>query len=437
MHTLDKYVIKGGTVLHGEVEVSGAKNAAVAIIPAALMVNGVCRLENIPQISDTDMLLTILSELGAKVRFVNKSTVDIDCTNVRYQDAPYDLMRKIRASYYLIGAMLGRFGSAKTTMPGGCNFGVRPIDQHIKGMTALGANVDVRNGFVYADAIGGRLHGTRIYLDKVSVGATMNIMLAATLAQGRTIIENAAREPHIVDLANFLNSMGADVRGAGTDTIKINGVDSLHGGSYTIIPDQIEAGTYMVAAAATGGEVLVKNVIPKHLECISAKLRETGTIVQEYEDSVLVKGARSLRKANVKTLPYPGFPTDMQPPMGALLCLANGTSVITEGIYDNRFKYMNELRKMGAEVQVDGRVAVIEGSSRLTGALVKACDLRAGAAMVIAGMCASGVTTVEDIHFIERGYENFVGKLNALGADIEIVSFPDDQDAADKIVSVV
>ena len=434
---MDKYVIKGGTVLHGEVEVSGAKNAAVAIIPAALMVNGVCRIENVPQISDTDMLLTILSELGAKVKFINKSTVDIDCTDVRYQDAPYDLMRKIRASYYLIGAMLGRFGSAKTTMPGGCNFGVRPIDQHIKGMTALGADVDVKNGFVFADAIGGRLRGARVYLDKVSVGATMNIMLAATLAQGRTIIENAAREPHIVDLANFLNSMGADVRGAGTDTIKINGVESLHGGSYTIIPDQIEAGTYMVAAAATGGEVLVKNVIPKHLECISAKLRETGTIVQEYEDSVLVKGARSLRKVNVKTLPYPGFPTDMQPPMGTLLCLANGTSVITEGIYDNRFKYMNELRKMGAEVQVDGRVAVIEGGNRLSGALVKACDLRAGAAMVIAGMCASGTTTVEDIHFIERGYENFVGKLNALGADIEIVSFPDEQDAADKIVSVV
>ena len=429
---LDKYVIKGGTVLHGEVEVSGAKNAAVAIIPAALMVNGVCRIENVPQISDTDMLLTILTDLGAKVNYINKSTVDVDCTQVRYQDAPYDLMRKIRASYYLIGAMLGRFGNAKTTMPGGCNFGSRPIDQHIKGMTALGADVDVRDGFVYAEAIGGRLHGAKVYLDKVSVGATMNIMLAATLAQGRTIIENAAREPHIVDLANFLNSMGADVRGAGTDTIKINGVDSLHGGTYTIIPDQIEAGTYMVAAAATGGEVLVKNVIPKHLECISAKLRETGTIVQEYEDSVLVKGAKTLRKANVKTLPYPGFPTDMQPPMGALLCLAKGTSVITEGIYDNRFKYMNELSKMGAGVQVDGRVAVIDGSSNLTGANVKACDLRAGAAMVIAGMCANGTTVVEDIHFIERGYENFVGKLNALGADIQIVSFPDEQDAADK-----
>ncbi len=432
---MEKYVIKGGSVLHGEVEISGAKNAAVAIIPAALMVDGVCRIENLPQISDTDMLLTILSDLGGKVRYINKSTIEIDCTNVHYSDAPYDLMRKIRASYYLIGAMLGRFGTAKTTMPGGCNFGVRPIDQHIKGMTALGADVDVRGGYVYATARDGKLHGTRIYLDKVSVGATMNIILAATLAQGRTIIENAAREPHIVDLANFLNSMGADIRGAGTDTVKVNGVEKLHGGTYTIIPDQIEAGTYMVAAAATGGEVLVKNVIPKHLECISAKLRETGTIVQEYEDSVLVKGASSLRKANIKTLPYPGFPTDMQPQMGALLCIARGTSVITEGIYDNRFKYVNELRKMGAEVQVDGRVAVFEGDTRLTGALVHACDLRAGAAMVIAGLCASGVTEVEDIHYIERGYENFVGKLKALGADIEIVSFPDD-DMPEKVISV-
>ena len=413
VHILEKYVINGATTLHGEVEISGAKNAAVAIIPAALMVDGVCCIENIPQISDTDMLLTILKELGAKIRYINKSTIEIDARNATYKDAPYDLMRKIRASYYLIGAMLGRFGSAKTTMPGGCNFGVRPIDLHIKGMTALGADVDVKNGFVYADARDGRLHGARIYLDKVSVGATMNIIIAAALAQGRTIIENAAREPHIVDLANFLNSMGADIRGAGTDTVKINGVDKLHGGSYAIIPDQIEAGTYM-----------------------AAKLRETGTIVQENEDSVLVKGASTLRRVNVKTLPYPGFPTDMQPPMGTLLCLANGTSVITEGVYDNRFKYMNELRKMGAEVQVDGRVAVIEGGRRLTGALVQACDLRAGAAMVIAGMCAVGTTIVEDIHYIERGYEDFVGKLNALGADIKIVDFPDNDDS-EKIISVV
>ena len=434
--TVDKYVIKGGTMLHGEVEISGAKNAAVAIIPAALMVNGVCRIENIPQISDTDMLLTILSHLGAKVSFINNSTIEIDSTDVHFQDAPFDLTRKIRASYYLIGAMLGRFGRAKTTMPGGCNFGVRPIEQHIKGMTMLGADVDIKNGFVFAEAREGRLRGARIYLDKVSVGATMNIILAATLASGRTVIENAAREPHIVDLANFLNSMGADIRGAGTDTVKINGVDRLHGGTYTIIPDQIEAGTYMVAAAATCGEVLIKNVIPKHLECISAKLRETGTIVQEYDDSVLVKGARNLRKANIKTLPYPGFPTDMQPQMGALLCLANGTSIITEGIYDNRFKYVNELRKMGAECQVDGRMAVFEGGTKLTGAVVQACDLRAGAAMVIAGMCASGITEVEDVHFIERGYENFVGKLNALGADITIVSEPEPTETSDRIVYV-
>ena len=405
---VEKYVINGGTTLHGEVEISGAKNAAVAIIPAALMVDGVCVIENMPQISDTEMLLTILKELGAKIRFLNRSTVEIDCTDVWMQDAPYDLMRKIRASYYLIGAMLGRFGHAKTTMPGGCNFGVRPIDQHIKGMNALGADIDIKSGFIYADSRDGKLHGARIYLDKVSVGATMNIILAATLAQGRTIIENAAREPHIVDLANFLNSMGADIRGAGTDTVKVNGVDRLHGGSYALIPDQIEAGTYMVAAAATGGEVLIKNVIPRHLECISAKLRETGTIVQEYGDAVLVKGASSLRKINVKTLPYPGFPTDMQP-----------------------------LRKMGAEIQVDGRVAVVEGGKRLSGAPVTACDLRAGAAMVIAGMCAAGTTVVEDVRFIERGYENFVGKLNALGADIRIVDEPEERGGREKILSII
>lgn len=432
---MEKYVIHGGSPLRGEVEISGAKNAAVAIIPAALLVDGVCRIENIPQISDADMLLTILSQMGCEVSFINKSTIEIDASHVRCVDAPFDLTRKIRASYYLIGAMLGRFGKAKTTMPGGCNFGVRPIEQHIKGMTALGADVEVRNGFVYASANDGHLHGARIYLDKVSVGATMNIILAAVTAHGRTIIENAAREPHIVDLANFLNSMGADIRGAGTDTVKVNGVDKLHGGSYTIIPDQIEAGTYMVAAAATGGEVLIRNVIPKHLECISAKLRETGTIIQENEDSVLVRGSKHLRRANVKTLPYPGFPTDMQPQMGTLLCLAGGTSVITEGIYDNRFKYVNELRKMGAEIQVDGRIAVIEGGRELSGAVVQACDLRAGAAMVIAGLCASGTTIVEDVHFIERGYENFVGKLRALGADISVVDFPEDS-GTDKIISV-
>ncbi len=427
---MEKYIIHGGKPLYGEVEVSGAKNAAVAIIPAALLVDGVCRLENIPQISDADMLLTILEHLGGKVKTINRNTVEIDCTCVRYNDAPYDLMRKIRASYYLIGAMLGRFGTAKTTMPGGCNFGVRPIDQHIKGMTALGANVDVSGGFVIANAADGHLHGTRIYLDKVSVGATMNIILAASMARGRTVIENAAKEPHIVDLANFLNSMGADVRGAGTDSVKVIGTDRLHGGSYTIIPDQIEAGTYMVACAAAGGEVKVTNVIPRHLESITAKLREMGVTVIEGEDCVTVKSSGRLRRINVKTMPYPGFPTDMQPQIATALCLANGTSVVNEGIYDNRYKYVNELRKMGAQIQVDGRTAVIEGVSGLTGAPVAACDLRAGAAMVIAGLCAKGETQVEDIHYIERGYENFVGKLRSLGADILLVDDPDEPSAS-------
>jgi len=427
---LDKYIIRGGNPLNGEVEISGAKNAAVAIIPAALMVEGVCRIENIPQISDTDMLLTILSEMGSKVRIINKSTVEIDCTSVSKEGAPYDLMRKIRASYYLIGAMLGRFGSAKTTMPGGCNFGVRPIDQHIKGMTALGAQVEVKGGFVYADAPNGVLTGSKVYLDKVSVGATMNIMIAACKAQGKTTIENAAREPHIVDLANFLNSMGADVRGAGTDTIKIYGVEKLHGGSYSIIPDQIEAGTYMTAVAAAGGEVTIKNVIPKHLDCISAKLREMGVEIDEYPDSVVVRRNGKLLRANVKTQPYPGFPTDMQPQISTVLCLAEGTSVVTEGVWDNRYKYISELKKMGAEVQVDGKTAVIEGVPFLTGAQVAACDLRAGAAVVIAGLCAKGETVVEEVSYIERGYQDLVGKLKSLGADISCVSEPDEYSSA-------
>ena len=433
---MEKYIVHGGTPLKGEIEISGAKNAAVAMIPAALLVEGVCRIENMPHISDTDMLLTIISELGAKVRFVRNSTVEIDCTNVSFHDAPFDLMRKIRASYYLIGAMLGRFGVSKTTMPGGCNFGERPIDQHIKGMEALGADVAVEHGFVYAAARDGRLHGSKVYLDKVSVGATMNIILAAVLASGRTIIENAAREPRIVDLANFLNSMGADVRGAGTDTVKIYGVDKLHGGTYAVIPDQIEAGTYMVAAAATHGEVLVKNIIPKHLECIADKLRETGTIVQMYEDSVLVRNTGNIRKTNIKTMPYPGFPTDMQPQMAALLAQADGTSVITEGIYDNRFKYAQEMRKMGADIHVDGKVCVIQGRKRLTGAPVLACDLRAGAAMVIAALCAEGESVIDDVHFIERGYEDFVSKLQHLGADIHIEYFPEEPEGSEIITAI-
>ena len=415
---MDRYVIHGGRPLHGEIEISGAKNAAVAIIPAALMVDGVCRIENMPQISDVDMLLKILQGLGARVEYLSPSAVEIDCTQVRFTEPPYDLMRKIRASYYFIGSMLSRFGSAKTTMPGGCNFGVRPIDQHIKGMTAMGANVEVKNGFVYADTPDGRLRGAKVYLDKVSVGATMNIIIAATLARGRTVIENAAREPHIVDLANFLNSMGADIRGAGTDSIRIQGVERLHGGTYSVIPDQIEAGTYMAACAAAGGEVRLANVIPRHLECISAKLREMGVTVVEGGDSVLVRSNGRLRHTNVKTQPYPGFPTDMQPQISVALCLADGTSVVTEGVYDNRYKYIQELGRMGADAQVDGCTAIINGVEGLHGAEVRACDLRAGAAVVIAGLCATGETVVTDIRFIERGYENFVGKLRGVGADI-------------------
>ena len=431
---MDKYVINGGNKLYGEVEISGAKNAAVAIIPAAIMVRGVCRIENVPQISETDSLLRILTYMGAKVRMINRSTVEIDSTNVQMDVLPeemFELTRRIRASYYLIGAMLARFGKAKSTMPGGCNFGVRPIDQHIKGFNGLGAKTDVSGGYITAEALGGRLKGNRIYMDKVSVGATVNIMLAAATAEGRTVIENVAREPHIVDLANFLNSMGADVRGAGTDVIKVYGVKELHGGSYTLIPDQIEAGTYMAAVAAAGGAVKVCNVIPKHLDCISAKLREMNVEIEEGDDYVLVRREGELKRTNVKTMPYPGFPTDMQPQITTVLCTAPGTSIVTEGVWDNRYKYLAELRKMGAQVQVDDRTAIVEGVARLSGAKVLACDLRAGAAMVIAGLAAEGTTEVEDIQFIERGYQNFVGKLNALGGDIRCVSFEDPDDQAD------
>lgn len=428
---MTKYIINGGKPLNGEVVISGAKNAAVAIIPAALMVDGVCRIENIPQISDVTMLLNILKQMGAEIRTVNRHTMDIDCTGVATCEATFDMMRRIRASYYLIGALLGRFGKAKVAMPGGCNFGgVRPIDQHIKGFTAMGAEVDVKNGIFVAET-SGRLEAASIYLDVVSVGATINIMLAAALAEGRTIIENAAREPHIVDLANFLNSMGADVRGAGTNVIKIKGVKSLSGGFYSIIPDQIEAGTYMAAVAGTGGEVVIKNVIPKHLECISGKFREMGVEVQDLEDSVVVRRASQLLKTNVKTMPYPGFPTDMQPQIATLLCLADGTSTVTEGVWDNRYKYVDELAKMGSRIQVAGRTAIIEGVGKLTGAQVKASDLRAGAALVIAGLSASGTTEIEGIGYIERGYEDLVEKLKALGADITGVALPDEPESAE------
>ena len=423
-------MIRGGRELFGEVTVSGAKNAAVAIIPAALLVDGVCRIENIPQISDVTLFFSILEELGAKVRVLNRHAIEIDCHAIHSTRPSYDLARRIRASYYLLGALLGRFGQATVAMPGGCNFGVRPIDQHIKGFTTMGADVSVEGGFIHTAAKNGRLVGAPVYLDVVSVGATMNIMMAAVLAKGTTTIENAAKEPHIVDLANFLNSMGADIKGAGTDSIKIRGVEKLTGGSYCIIPDQIEAGTYMAAVAATGGQLLLKNVIPKHMECISAKLMEMGVTVVEDDDSLLVRRSGPLQKTNVKTLPYPGFPTDMQPQITAVLALAEGTSLVTEGVYGaNRFKYVDELKRLGAHIQVDGKVAVVEGVQQLVGAPIQACDLRAGAALVIAGLASQGTTELSHIQYIERGYEDLVGKLRAVGADISMVDVPDETDA--------
>ena len=425
---MTNYVIRGGKPLFGEVEISGFKNAAVAIIPAALLVDGVCRIENIPQISDVTLCLRILENLGAGVRSINPHTVEIDCTHIRSTRTSYDLARKIRASYYLIGSLLGRFGQAEVAMPGGCNFGVRPIDQHVKGFTAMGAKVVVEGGFIHASAETGRLHGANIYLDVVSVGATMNIMMAAVLAEGNTVIENAAKEPHIVDLANFLNSMGANIRGAGTDTIKIRGVDRLSGGTYAIIPDQIEAGTYMAAVAATGGQILVKNIIPKHMDCITAKLQECGVEVEELDDTLLVRRTGPLQKTNVKTMPYPGFPTDMQPQITAVLSLAQGTSLVTESVWNNRYRYVDELKRMGASIQVDDRTAVVEGVDHLTGAPIQACDLRAGAALVIAALAAQGVSEISCVQYIERGYENLVEKLRALGADIRAVEVPGEND---------
>lgn len=422
-----KYVIHGGNPLRGTVQISGAKNAAVGILPATLLVKGNCRIENVPDISDIRLLLQILDEMGATIRHLSANVIEVDCTHVRDSVAPIELVRRIRASYYLIGAQLGRFGHAKVALPGGCNFGPRPIDQHIKGFEAIGAAVELNNGYVCATAPDTGLVGAHVNLDVVSVGATMNIMIGAVLANGTTYIENAAKEPHIVDLANFLNAMGAKISGAGTDVIKIRGVRSLHGGSYSIIPDQIEAGTYMAAAAAAGGDVTVQNLIPKHMECITAKLREMGAKITEYEDAIRVVSNDRLRRANVKTLPYPGFPTDMQSQIGVCMAVARGTSIITEGIYDNRFRYCAELNRMGASIQVDTKVAVIDGVEKLHGCAVKACDLRAGAAMVIAGLAADGTTTVEDVHYIERGYESMVEKLRAIGADITRIETPDQE----------
>ncbi len=425
---MTKYIVEGGRPLFGEIPISGAKNAAVAIIPAALMVSGPCRIENMPQISDVTLLLGILQDLGAKVRYVNPHTVEIDSSGLRNNRVPYESARRCRASYYMLGALLGRFGLADVSLPGGCDFGsTRPIDQHLKGFRALGARVDTQSGFVSARAEGGRVRGANIFLDKVSVGATINIMLAAAMADGMTVIENAAKEPHIVDVANFLNSMGANIMGAGTDVIKVRGVSRLRGGSYSIIPDQIEAGTYMAAVAACGGEVKLCNIIPKHMDCISAKLCEMGVEIHEVDDSLLVSRIGPLVRANIKTMPYPGFPTDMQPQIAAALCLARGTSIITDSVWNTRFRYTDEFKRMGAQIQVDGNLAIIEGVERLSGAQLEACDLRAGAAMLIAALAAQGISEITNVQYIERGYEDVIGKIQAVGGRIRSVEIPEEE----------
>ncbi|MCI8388017.1 MAG: UDP-N-acetylglucosamine 1-carboxyvinyltransferase [Clostridiales bacterium] len=420
---MEKIIINGGRPLQGAIEVSGAKNAAVPIVLATLLIGDKCIIENIPNISDVSFSLEILASMGCRIRMLSKNTVEIDSTHAEGGASPYELVRKMRGSYYLVGAELGRWGRAYVGLPGGCDFGVRPIDQHIKGFKALGANISVESGYIDARA-DDELHGASIYFDTVTVGGTINVMIAAARAKGMTVIENAAREPHIVDLANFLNSCGAKISGAGTDVIKIKGVDKLYGSTYAIIPDMIEAGTYMCAAAATRGRLKITNVIPKHLESISAKLEEMGVDIIENDDSVEVIGNLNLKRVNIKTLPYPGFPTDMNPQICVLLCLAKGVSILTEGIYDNRFRYVEELRRMGANINVDSATAIVEGGTELSAAPVKAVDLRAGVAMVIAGLAANGRTEIEDIHYIERGYDDIVGKLRAVGADIKKVIIP-------------
>ncbi len=417
---MTKYVINGGKPLYGSVNIAGMKNAAVAIIPATVLVEGVCRIENVPKISDVTIWLNILESIGAKIRLINDSTIEIDTTVLRTVEPPYELMRKMRASYYLVGAMLGRMGWARVGMPGGCDFGGRPIDQHIKGFEAMGAKVDVKNGVIHAVTENGIKSG-HIYFDVKTVGATINTMIAAVRAPGMTIIENAAKEPHIVDTANFLNSMGADIRGAGTDVIKVRGVPKLHGGTYSIIPDQIEAGTFIAAVAAAGGEITINNIIPKHLECITTKFQEMGVDIEEGDDFLHVRRTGELIKTNINALPYPGFPTDMQPQVVSVLCRANGTSVIIDGVFDNRFRYVDELRRMGAKIQVDGKLAVVDPVDELTGAPVCACDLRAGVALIIAGLSAKGRTEIDGVVHIERGYEDIVSKLRSLGADISVM----------------
>ncbi len=414
------YEINGGHPLNGSVTISGAKNAAVAILPAALLVSGKCRIENVPDISDVHILLDILRGMGADIRFPEPHVVEIDSTAVHCTEPDKNLVQEMRASYYLMGALLGRFGRAHVALPGGCNFASRPIDQHIKGFLALGAEVDENEDYVALKPGPDGLQGNRISLDMASVGATVNIMIAATLLPGQTIIENAAKEPHIVDLANFLNTMGARISGAGTDTVKIRGVNSLQGGTYAIIPDQIEAGTYLAAVTAVGGNVLVQNVIPKHLECITGKLQDMGAKVIPFDDSIRIIRSGRLRSSTAKTRPYPGFPTDMQAQVCVCMALANGTSRMTESVYETRFfGYCSELESMGARISIESKTATVVGVEQLHGATVSAHDLRAGAALVIAGLAARGTTRVQNIHFVERGYENLIGKLTALGADIK------------------
>ena len=417
---MEQYAIKGGTPLVGEVEIGGAKNAALAILAASVMTDDAVLIENLPDVRDTNAMLQAMESIGAVIERKDRHTVRIVGKGI--QDLPIedDFIKKIRASYYLIGALLGKYNKAQVTLPGGCNIGLRPIDQHIKGFRALGADVRIEHGLIIAETE--HLRGGHIYMDVVSVGATIDVMLAAAMAEGQTIIENAAKEPHVVDVANFLNCMGASIKGAGTDVIRIKGVPKLHGTEYTIIPDQIEAGTFMFAAAATGGDVTVKNVIPKHLEATTAKLEEIGCEVEEFDDAVRVRAGKRLHRTHVKTLPYPGYPTDMQPQIAVTLALAEGTSIVTESIFENRFKYADELSRMGACIKVEGNSAIIDGVKKLTGARVSAPDLRAGAALVIAGLAADGITVVDDIVYIQRGYENFEEKLRSLGAEIEKVS---------------
>ncbi len=417
---MEQYIIKGGTPLNGVVDIFGAKNAALALIPAAILTEEPVIINNLPDVSDINVLLEAISQIGAKVERISRHKVKIIGATVNSHQVDYDYISKIRASYYLLGALLGRFHEAEVAMPGGCVIGARPIDQHIKGFEALGAKVKLNNGLISAHAE--KIKGNHIYFDVVSVGATINIMLAAAMAEGYTIIENPAKEPHVVDLANMLNSMGANIRGAGTDVIRIRGVERLHKTEYTVIPDQIEAGTFMFAAAISKGEVTVNNVIPKHLESITAKLVDIGCEVEEFDEAVRVKAGDHINQSQVKTLPYPGFPTDMQPQITVALSLANGTSTVTESIFENRFKYVSELARMGGRIKIEGNTAIITGVKKLSGAKVNAPDLRAGAALVLAGIAAEGTTIINDIHFIQRGYEDFEGKLKALGADIEKVT---------------